>query len=913
VREIAKVLRSKLIMAAMAAGLSFTPCVFADPAPQAAVQPSPWIFVSSGFAPTETGMPYAGNGYFSQRIPPAGAGYLANVGRTNWPIDAVRGVQSLVAGFYASGKFSHVYPDESKRVPALLPTWSSLDFASPSGEYSASTARLADIDGYRQVQDLRSGQITTSGTWKAPGGETTGFQYRVFTSRARKHVGVVELRLVPNWNGTLKLTGWFDGAGAARLTAGNAQVDISAHRTTLTAGTAGTRLGLVMTSILRLQGDTAMTGEAVATDKPLSGGERVSVAVKAGHTYTFTKYVAVATSKDSPDPSAVSAGEAQAAASAGVEAVLAASRAEWDKVWQGDIVIDGAPQLQNVVRSGIYNLYASIRNDAPGMLGPSGLSSDSYAGMSFWDSDTWMMPALLAVHPDIARPMVDYRFDTLAAAKKNAGANGHMGAFYPWTAADDGSIHEDCYGTRAAANDKILADPNYSCSQEFHLQADVAMAQWNYFAATGDRAWLASRGFPVLAAVADFWTSVATPVANGGFAVNKVQPPDEDHFGVNNSAYTNAAASQAIKHAIAAAGLLGKPVQPRWQEVADGLVKTIPFDAVNQRHLEYDGYDGAIVKQADVVLMTYPLHYPMPVQVALNDINYYVPRTRSNGPAMTDAIHSIATSALDLPGCAAYTFMIRSYLPQLHEPFFQTSETTEGGPLNFLTGTGGVLQQFLYGFSGLRFGVDGIELDPSLPPQLQGLTLNGLQWQGRVFAMRITRDKTTVTLTSGKAIPVTTRAGQRMLQPGAPLVLETRKPDLQPTDNLARCQATSATSAIASNPPVAAVDGSIATSWTPVGGKGTLNIALGKPASITSVQVMRGAGEKFPYTVDASGDGQSWWPVGATPVPGAGDVDTITATAGAKPARYLRVVVNGNTGAPPVHVVEVSVNGGSHP
>jgi glycosyl hydrolase family 65 len=37
----------------------------------------------------------------------------------------------------------------------------------------------------------------------------------------------------------------------------------------------------------------------------------------------------------------------------------------------------------------------------------SGLSSDGYAGMIFWDSDIWMFPAILATHPDIARAMVD--------------------------------------------------------------------------------------------------------------------------------------------------------------------------------------------------------------------------------------------------------------------------------------------------------------------------------------------------------------------------------------------------------------------------------------------------------------------------------------------------------------------------
>jgi hypothetical protein len=42
-------------------------------------------------------------------------------------------------------------------------------------------------------------------------------------------------------------------------------------------------------------------------------------------------------------------------------------------------------------------------------------------------------------------------------------------------------------------------------------------------------------------------------------------------------------------------------------------------------------------------------------------------------------------------------------------------------------------------------------------------------------------------------------------------------------------------------------------------------------------------------------------------------VDTITAAAGSKSAQYVRVVVDGKAGATPVHVVEVSVNGGSHP
>ncbi|MFT4197337.1 MAG: hypothetical protein QM601_05415, partial [Pseudoxanthomonas sp.] len=189
-----------------------------------------WTLTSTTLAADEAGMPYVGNGYFSQRIPPAGAGYLADVGHSYWPLGHARGVQAMLAGLYASGTFSTLYPGQAKRAPALLPTWSTLDFAAPSGAYTAAGLRAADVAGYRQRLDLRSGEVTTSGIWTAPGGERTGFEYRVFTDRARKHVGVVSLRLVPQWDGPLQVTALLDGAGAQRLQPRAAQVDVRAHR-----------------------------------------------------------------------------------------------------------------------------------------------------------------------------------------------------------------------------------------------------------------------------------------------------------------------------------------------------------------------------------------------------------------------------------------------------------------------------------------------------------------------------------------------------------------------------------------------------------------------------------------------------------------------------------------------------------
>ena len=219
--------------------------------------PSHWQLESTRFARDESGMPYVGNGYLSQRIPPAGAGYQADVGTSFWPIGRKRGVQAIVAGLYAYGTFSTIYPGMAKRALVAVPTWSSLAFAVPSGSYSPQTAKPGDIDGYRQRLDLRSGTVTTSGTWTAPGGERTAFTYRVRADRARKHLGVVTLSLTPQWSGRLVLTSLLDGAGASRLVAGDASVDSARHRTVMTTRTVGTGVTLAQVAQLRIDGAVA--------------------------------------------------------------------------------------------------------------------------------------------------------------------------------------------------------------------------------------------------------------------------------------------------------------------------------------------------------------------------------------------------------------------------------------------------------------------------------------------------------------------------------------------------------------------------------------------------------------------------------------------------------------------------------
>ena len=86
-----------------------------------------------------------------------------------------------------------------------------------------------------------------------------------------------------------------------------------------------------------------------------------------------------------------------------------------------------------------------------------------------------------------------------------------------------------------------------------------------------------------------------------------------------------------------------------------------------------------------------------------------------------------------------------------------------------MTGIGGFLQEFLYGYSGLRWTPTNVQLNPSLNAQLGGIVLHNLQWRGRTFTVSIGQQHTTVTLNSGAPMPVKTPAGTRRADQRTPV------------------------------------------------------------------------------------------------------------------------------------------------
>ncbi|MFE6894168.1 discoidin domain-containing protein [Streptomyces sp. NPDC057694] len=844
----------RALTAALPLTLALTTAAFLPPrAPDTSECADPgWTLTTRTADPGNPYTAYTGNGYLGVRVPSTGSGYAHGTPaeKTGWPLYTPRYDGAFVSGLYARGPKNTAH----RQALAALPNWTALE-VSARGETYGPGSRTT---GYRQSVDLRCGTVTTSLTWVHKDGRRTDLAYEVLADRARAHVGAVRLRVTPHWSGRVTVTDRIDGRGARRLKATGTG---PAGKRTVAVGfrTDGTGLTGTVASTLRSPG---RTHEPRRSDG-LSGTTSADFDAHAGTRYDVVKYVGVDTSLTSRTPHATAVSASQRAAAAGWQALKDEHIAAWRKLWSSDIEVQGRPDLQAQVRAAQYGLLSSVRAGASDSIPPAGLSSDAYAGMVFWDAETWMFPSLLATRPELAEPVLAYRYRTRTAAADNALKTSVKGLMYPWTSARSGSLWKEC---------QSWYPPH--CVIQNHLQGDIAIAAWQYYQATGDRAWLRGQGWPLLKGLAEYWSSRVTPnKKDSSYSIKDVAGPDEYSNGVDDGVYTNAVAATSLRAAAKAARLVGERPGADWTRIADRL--RIPYDARRKVFLQYAGYDLAHagdIKQADAVLLLYPLDWrPMPKGAAAATLDYYAAHTDRGGPAMTDSVHAAAAAAIGEPGCATYTFLERASRPFFREPFGTFSEARgdkaggddalAGAPAqDFLTGKGGFLQVFTHGLTGLRLE-DGaaVRLDPTLPPQLaKGVTVRGLHWRGRTYDIALGARRTTVRLTSGSPFAVDTPAGRKTVTADG-LTVPTRRPDLTPTSDLARCRPAKATSEDPGQYAGAAVDGNPATTWLPTRPGAALTVDLGARKTLHRITV---TGTRA-YRAELSADGRRWVPFGA--------------------------------------------------
>lgn len=696
---------------------------------------------------------YLANGYFST-------------------MSAPRGTEGNLA--YMVGFMDYAKDDMSR--PAAIPGWSEIDYStgdSAAGHFwmNQVAVNAAQFVDYRQVLNMQEATLTTSYRY-VDHNRSTQIRVATFVSQASTHLAATQLSLTPDFDGTVELSfalnlwaPYQPRLPLAKLSGEQMQEAVAAHNMQLVSVPPATPDRAAVwyhgdTHVLAAAGDASQLtlhldgraeqglsmAEAAAILLPdgISASDvalyqspyrlalNLKIKVQKDRTYIFSKFVAASREGWGGDGKADLA-LATAARTTGFAALLDAHRAAWRDLWRADITIDGDPRAQTAVHSDLYYLLATSTADTRWAMGACGLTP-GYTGHVFWDSDTWIFPALLLLHPERAKSLAMFRAHTLAAAQARASAAGFKGAKYPWEADPENGTEQTPHFAY------VLGE------REIHVNADIAIAQWQYWLATHDREWLKQSGWPVIRNVADFWASRATWNADRQrYEIVHVTSVAESYNDVPNDTFTNVSAKKVLQIAAGAAALVGDRPDPHWAEVAAKLY--IPFSASEQRHLDFDAsVPREPLEGSTLGLLMYPsLDLQMTPQIRRNDFDYTMISVKQghhepHGMGMAPA--SIAAAAVG-DTVSAVAWLQRNFTSGLIKPPFNVrTETATNNTGYFVTASGGFLQNLLYGFSGLRIQEKGLveSYAPVLPPEWKSMTLKGVAFRGQRYDVILDRD-----------------------------------------------------------------------------------------------------------------------------------------------------------------------------
>lgn len=666
---------------------------------------------------------YIGNGHFSL--------VSTRLGTTD--------AQSYMAKVYDHG------PDDVPRI-AVIPAWNGIDIYDGEKWLSKITTDQETIAAYSQRIDMYQGILQTKYQWK-DGNKITDVEVESFVSRSNPNLAAIKLIIHPHYTGPVQVVFslrewpsprrmplekmekfqpgpneriprvWYPGNMIVKDHVSN--VSASGGRASVVSIAEGRNT--TVAQVMEPRWPSSLKGFTTNTKTDETNTE-IRIGFEAeDKPYTFYKFVGIESSADAKDPLKAATEAVDSMKARSYDLAYAEHTKAWQQLWKTDIEVEGNPDLQKTIHSMMFYLLCSVAKDSEFGIPPMGLSSDGYYGHLFWDSDTWMFPVLLVMHPELAKSMVMFRYRTLDAAQHKAKELGFQGAMYPWEADEIG-------------NETTPQFAYQNAKYEIHVTGDVALGQWQYYLATGDQKWLKEFGYPVIQQTANFWVSrVTLNQEKNRYEIHNVVSVDEGLIGIGNDTYTNSIAKKNLEIAISASRVLGLKENPEWKKVADGLF--IPYNEAEAYHPSFENAPESKIGSV-VPLLTFPLQVPMSEQAKRNNLNHAIKllEKEGSGAMMTITLFSVVAAELGDPELVNKLFPL-SNKGYLRPPFNALAETPSSDSINFLTGAGGFLQQIIFGFTGLRLTEDGLtkKYSPMLPSSVQKLRLKNFRVRNKQF------------------------------------------------------------------------------------------------------------------------------------------------------------------------------------
>ncbi|MDD4081716.1 MAG: family 65 glycosyl hydrolase domain-containing protein [Eubacteriales bacterium] len=500
--------------------------------------------------------------------------------------------------------------------------------------------------------------------------------------------------------------------------------------------------------------------------------------LKAGETAALEKIVAVTTDRDYPMASLTAQARelAQSLAVRGFEHLLEDHEAAWRKKWDlADVEILGNVSAQQGIRFNLFHLFSTYTGeDARLNIGPKGFTGEKYGGATYWDTEAYCFPVILATLGQAAAlQLLRYRHQQLPGAYHNARQQGLPGALYPMVTFNGIECHNEWEIT----------------FEEIHRNGAIAHAIWYYTAYTGDESYLLNEGLEVLLGIARFWAGrVHENTKTGLYMIHGVTGPNEYENNVNNNWYTNRIAAWCLDFLLEAlegagngkAGELGvtdserarmRDISARMYYPEDMGVfiqhdtfpdkELIPASLIPReerpinQHWSWDRIlRSCFIKQGDVLQGLYFLGHLYDRETKRRNFDFYEPMTVHES-SLSPCLHSIMASEL---GCREKAMEL--YLRTARLDLDNVNRDTADGL--HVTSMAGAWLAIAQGFAGMRIA-DGLSLSPRLPETWEGYAFS-FSYRGRIIRLDVNITGGSLRLLKGEPLVIKVNGKETMLE-----------------------------------------------------------------------------------------------------------------------------------------------------
>lgn len=745
------------------------------------------------------------NNYRNETIFSLANGYMGMRGtfEESYSIQSGAGLEgNFINGFYESediryGELAYAYPQKSQTMLNVANA-KTIRLWLEDEEFSMFTGKL---EADRRTLNMRDGILVREIIWESPKGRRIALKSTRLVSLTHKHIAAIRYEVTPlNFSSRIEISSIIDGNVVNSTTECNARIDYGPYDRVLLVEnkvltddicllvqkTKNTHLKIACAIENTLT--TKSSFEVMNIQGEFSAGKRYKIHARQGEHISLDKYITYTTTREfGEDELELKARHIlRLAGITGFEKLLEEQKDYLNIFWtRSDIQIKGDASLQQGIRFNMFQLLQSAGKDGRTSLGAKGLSGEGYEGHYFWDTEMYGLPYFIYNCPEIARSLLEYRFNTLDKARERARQMSiERGALYPWRTIN-GEETSAYYPAGTA---------------QVHINSDIAFAVQKYIDATEDTEFAKSMGAEILIETARFWVRFGSYIdtRDGKFCINGVTGPDEFAVLVNNNAYTNLLVKENLQNACKIVEWLKssnkdaflqlshkinllKEEPEEWKKAADNMyvpysaergiypqddsflykkpwdIKNTPeekFPLLNNHH-PLVVYRYQVSKQADLILALFLLNHKFSKEDIRKNFDFYETVTVHES-SLSACIFSIVANSIGYHE-KAYSYFMRTARLDLDD---YHRDTKAGIHCANMAGT---WMSIVNGFGGMNAYEDVLSFNPHLPVQWEEYSFT-VNYRGRLLKITVSKAGTSYQLLEGEELSIIHKGVKQLIK-----------------------------------------------------------------------------------------------------------------------------------------------------